>query len=63
MKIKIDRQKCAGHARCATISPEIFRLDENGYIALEEIAVPFEMEEEARRGARACPERIIAIEE
>ena len=63
MKIRIDKKSCVGNARCAAVSPELFPLDEDGYIAVEEIEVPAGMEALARRGARACPERIIVIEE
>jgi len=63
VKIRIDKPKCVGHARCAAVSPELFLLDDEGYIAVAEIDVPPGMEELARRGARACPERVIVIEE
>jgi ferredoxin len=63
MKIRIDKAACVGNARCAAVAPELFPLDENGYIAIEESAVPPGKEEDARRGAAACPERIILVEE
>jgi ferredoxin len=63
MKIRIDKAGCAGNARCAAVAPELFPLDDNGYIQVEEIDVPPGKEELARRGALACPERIILIEE
>ena len=63
MKIRIDKAACAGNARCAAVAAELFPLDEDGYIAVTEIDVPPGKEELARRGARACPERIIIIEE
>lgn len=63
MKIRINKAACVGNARCAAVAPELFPLDEEGYIAVEEIDVPPGLEEAARRGARACPERIIVIEE
>ncbi|MFC4314601.1 ferredoxin [Steroidobacter flavus] len=63
MKILINKAACAGNARCAAVSEELFPLDEDGYIAVEEVIVPPGKEELARRGARACPERIIIIEE
>jgi ferredoxin len=63
MKIRIDKAACAGNARCAAVAPQLFPLDENGYIQVEEIEVPPGQEQLARRGARACPERIIVIEE
>ena len=63
MKIRIDKAKCVGNARCAAVAPELFPLDDEGYISVSEIEVPPGMEELARRGARACPERIIVIED
>lgn len=63
MKIRINKAGCVGHARCAAVAGEIYLLDDDGYIAQEEIDVPPGKEALARRGARACPERIIKIEE
>jgi ferredoxin len=63
MKIRIDKAACVGNARCAAVAPELFPLDENGYILVEEIDVPPGQEQLARRGAGACPERIILIED
>jgi ferredoxin len=62
MKIRINKSACVGNARCAAVSPELFPLNDEGYIAVEEIDVPPGMEDLARRGARACPERIIVVE-
>ena len=63
MKLLINRAACAGNARCAAVSEALFPLDDDGYIAVEEVDVPPGMEDLARRGARACPERIIVVEE
>jgi ferredoxin len=63
MKIRVNKPECVGHARCAAIAPDIFVLDDNGYIAVDSIDVPPGREALARRGARACPERILTIEE
>ena len=63
MKIRIDKAACAGNARCAAVAPDLFPLDDNGYIEVTEIDVPPGMEELARRGASACPERILVIED
>ena len=61
MKIVIDPAKCAGHARCAAVAPQLFELDENGYVGFSEKDVPPELEALARRAARACPERVISL--
>jgi len=63
MKILIDKAACVGNARCWAVSETLFPLDEDGYIEVEEVEVPPGMEELARRGARACPERVIRIVE
>jgi ferredoxin len=63
VKIRINKSACVGNARCAAVSEELFPLDDDGYIAVEEVNVPPGMEELARKGARACPERIIIIED
>jgi|TARA_B110000503_G_scaffold131042_1_gene205103 ferredoxin len=63
MKVKVDVKKCVGHARCAASAPEVYELDDNGFNVTAERQVHIGQEQKARRGARACPERIITIEE
>jgi ferredoxin len=63
MKIRIDQAGCVGHARCAAVAPDIYPVDDDGYIAVTEIDVAPGQEAAARRGAKACPERIIIVED
>lgn len=63
MKIVIAKTRCVGHARCAAVAPDLYRLDDDGYIASDGFEVPPGQEDLARRGARACPERIIQVVE
>lgn len=63
MRIRIDKARCVGNARCWAIAPEIYPLDEDGYIAVEAVEMPEGLEALARRGARACPERVIDVVE
>ena len=63
MKIVIDRSRCVGHARCAAIAPELYILDDDGYIANDGFDVPEGQEALASRDARACPERVISVVE
>jgi len=39
----------------------LFELDDNGYIRFAEKLVPEGLEELARRGVRACPERALKL--
>ena len=61
MRIRIERARCVGNARCWAVAPDLYPLDDDGYIAVEEIAVRDGQETLARRGARACPERVVQI--
>lgn len=63
MKVLARKEACAGHARCAAVGPDFYRLDDDGYIGFTEKDVPQELETQARRGVRACPERILSISE
>ena len=63
MKIKVNREACQGHARCWSQEPDVFILDDEGYITAGDIDVPAERELMARRGVRGCPERALTIVE
>jgi ferredoxin len=63
MKVLLDRPKCVGHARCAAVAPDVYELDDNGYLAAEEKTVGEDLRAQAMRGMRACPERAISISE
>ncbi|WP_327100473.1 ferredoxin [Nocardia vinacea] len=62
MKITIDSSLCSGHARCAAAAPELFELDDDGYALPFAGELPADLEDAAREGEMACPERAITIE-
>lgn len=63
MRIHVDTDRCSGHARCRALAPDVYELDELGYNVTPVTEVAPGLEEAARRGADACPERAITIEE
>jgi ferredoxin len=63
LTIRIEQAQCVGNARCHAVAEHLYPLDQDGYIAIEGFEVAPGDELLARRGARACPERIIAIVE
>jgi ferredoxin len=63
MRIKVDTSICSGHARCVAVAPNVYELNSDGYNQMAETAVRPGFEDEARRGARACPERAITVVE
>ncbi|GAB2810100.1 ferredoxin [Streptomyces chlorus] len=61
MRVEVDQGLCSGHAQCAVAAPDLFQLDEDGYVLPYDGEVPEEREPQARVGARACPERALKI--
>lgn len=63
MKITVEVERCCGHARCAAVAPEIFVLNDVGYLDTPLIVVAAGSEALAQRGLRACPERCMSVVE
>lgn len=63
MRIKVDAEKCQGNARCWTWAPELFALNDEGYLDPGDVIVPPGEEENARRAVKSCPERALTLEE
>ena len=63
IRIVVDRQVCAGHALCAARAPDVYRLDADGYCCSDGTLVPEHLVEQARLGARHCPEGAILLVE
>jgi ferredoxin len=61
LKIRVDQEKCQGHARCKSLAPELFDLDEFGNAhEIGDGTVPKGLEDKAWLAQSNCPE--IAIE-
>lgn len=61
MKVRLDRDKCAGHAQCYAIDPDLFPIDDHGYSILEEHVVNPDDEARVRDGVAACPELALTM--
>jgi ferredoxin len=61
-RVHVDPEKCQGHNRCYSISPELFDLDDVG-ISSEIGAgiVPAELISKARLAVDNCPEHAISL--
>ncbi len=63
MKVSVDNELCSGHARCNAVEPKLFTLDDLGYSNIGQgKTVPEGLEDQARQGVRACPERALSID-
>ncbi len=64
MKVRVDPDRCEGHARCHALAPELFEPDDFGNAtAVGDGAVPPGMEGRARLAAANCPEYAVEIVE
>ena len=63
VRIRVKVEGCMGHARCAAVAPDVYVLDDEGYNRTAEKVVGADQRESALRGKRACPERIITVED
>jgi ferredoxin len=63
VRVRVDADKCTGHARCNANGPDVYQLDDMGYCRIDVAEVPPALEEQARSGAASCPERAITVEE
>jgi ferredoxin len=62
LKVKVDRKRCQGHARCAALAPELFVLDNLGNA--QEIGdgrVPPALVDKAHLAQANCPELAIEV--
>ena len=64
MKVRVSADLCCGAQRCAIVAPEVYALKDGFNVlvgAESDTAIPDNLQEQARRGAKACPECAIVI--
>jgi ferredoxin len=60
--VKVDPDKCQGHARCHALAPELFELDEFGNARVRGSGlIPPALEDQAWIAKANCPELAIEI--
>jgi ferredoxin len=64
LRVHVDQDKCQGHARCKSLAPELFDLDEFGNShEIGDGMVPKELEDKAWLAQANCPEIAIEVTE
>jgi len=62
LKVHVDQDKCQGHARCKSLAPELFKLDEFGNAhEIGDGMVPEALVDKAYLAKANCPEFAIDI--
>lgn len=63
MNVRVDRDKCRGHAQCVLIAPGVFVLGDDDRARLLTGVVPPEAEEAVTDAVFMCPEAAIEADE
>ena len=63
MKVRVDRDVCAGFGVCLGLCPEVFELHEDGYATVMVAEVPPELEDAVRQAVSQCPANAIVVYE
>lgn len=61
MNIDIKLSACEGHGLCAQTAPQVYELDDEGYVRLLVPEITPELEAAAEAGARVCPVAALAV--
>ena len=61
LKVVINKPACCGYGVCAEICPDVYKLDENGIVYVDNELVPVGQEDLAREGADACPQSALKV--
>ena len=61
LKVVINKPACCGYGVCAEICPDVYKLDENGIVYVDDEIVPEGQEALAQEGADACPQNALKL--
>lgn len=61
-KIVTDTSRCQGHARCNALCPDVFDLDEDGFVVLLTSSVGDNLADAVRAAELNCPEGAISVD-
>jgi sterol 14-demethylase len=60
-QIHLDRELCQGHASCMTEAPELFHVDEKGYVGLLQEHPSLDLLTKAQQAEKYCPSKALKI--
>jgi len=63
MRIKVDFDLCQGHASCMGEAPEVFEVDDKGFLNILQEEPPEELREKVELAVKYCPTSAISLED
>ena len=62
MRIKADFDLCKSHAACMGEAPEVFEVDDKGFLNILQDEPPEELREKVEAAVKSCPTGALSIE-
>ena len=63
MHIKVDFDLCQGHANCMGEAPEIFRVDDKGFLEVLQEEPDEKLRDAVEMAVRCCPTGALSLED
>ena len=62
MRIIVDFDLCQGHANCMGEAPEVFQVDDQGFLEILQEEPPEELREAVELAVQYCPTSALSLE-
>lgn len=62
-KVKVDFDLCESNAMCEAIAPDVFRIDDDDFLQVDDPTVTDENRDRVQRAVAACPKSALSIVE
>ena len=63
MRIKVDFDLCQGHANCMGEAPEVFEVDDQGFLNILQEEPPERLRAKVEVAVKYCPTNAISLED
>lgn len=63
MQIKVDFDLCQGHAVCMGEAPEVFKIDDKGFLTILQDHPPEPLRSQVEQAVKYCPTGAITLED
>ena len=63
MRIKVDFDLCQGHANCMGEAPDVFRVDDKGFLEVLQEEPPEAHREAVEKAVKYCPTGALSLED
>lgn len=61
MTVQVDQDLCIAAGRCVAVAPEVFDVDEDGFVVLVQARPAADQLDSAHTAALVCPARAIVV--